>query len=604
MKNLTRRDFIRLAATALGGVVLAGCKGEQIAQMTATSVPATATRLPIPVTPTTAPLPATATRPAITVAPTSTPMSATGSADMVLVNGKIITVDAKDTIAQAVAIKGGLIQAIGTSEEIRTRAGAATRIVDLKGKAVTPGLIDSHCHLQVMGMMTEQYVPFLPPDITSIESLQWKLAEIIAKTPKGKWIQGYYLTLGTDVFLKKQDLDKVSPEHPVWIIQQGGHFGSANSAALKIANITASTANPQGGVIERDKSGEPTGVFYNHRAMDLLRRYVTLDVQDDPRAYATTPQDTFAACGVTSFQDNNVRQTDNLNAYLDVAKQGKMKLRGAIYFTLEWPADVNIALNQVERYQDSMMRFAGFKFLIDGQAPTAYCHQPHNGTSWNISTWDPAMFKRAVRALHDTGLQICVHCCGDAATDLVLDAYEEAMKANPRSDPRHRIEHAVITTRDATKHMKDLGVVVSVHPSFIRIGGDSWVKYFGEERAKRAMVMREWLDNGVHMALGSDAPTTPWYIPQAAMRNAMTRNTYTNRVLGPEQCLTIQDALRAHTMGAAYATHEEKTKGSLEVGKLADLAVWDEDPYSAADHLMAVTIAMTIVGGKVVYQNA
>jgi predicted amidohydrolase YtcJ len=331
---------------------------------------------------------------------------------------------------------------------------------------------------------------------------------------------------------------------------------------------------------------------------------VTLDVKDDPRAYAQTPQDAFAACGVTSFQDNNVRQTDNISAYLDVAKQGKMKLRGAIYFTLEWPADVNIALNQVERYQDPMLRFAGFKFLIDGQAPTAYCHQPHNGMSWDMPTWDPAMFKQAVRALHDTGLQISVHCVGDAAADLVLDAYEEAMKANPRSDPRHRIEHAVITTRDATKRMKDLGVVASTHPAFIRVGGDTWVEYFGEERAKRAMATREWLDNGVHLALGSDAPTTPWYVPQVTLVEAVKRLTYTNQVLGPEQCLTIQEALRAHTIGAAYAVHEEKTKGSIEVGKLADLTVWNEDPYSAVDHLGAVTFAMTIVGGKVVYQTA
>jgi predicted amidohydrolase YtcJ len=246
--------LIKLAAATFAGGVLAGCKGGQIAQMTAT------------------PVPAITKGPTITVSPTTGSASATGTADMVLVNGKVITVDTKDTITQAVAIKDGLIHSIGTSDQIRTQAGAATKIVDLKGKTVTPGLIDSHCHLQVMGMMTEQYIPFLPPDVTSITSLQKKLAEIVSKIPKGKWIQGYYLTLGQDVFPKKQDFDKVAPEHPVWIIQQGGHFGCANSAALKIANITASTANPQGGVIERDKSGEPTGVFFNHRAMDLLRR--------------------------------------------------------------------------------------------------------------------------------------------------------------------------------------------------------------------------------------------------------------------------------------------------------------------------------------------
>ena len=249
------------------------------------------------------------------------------------------------------------------------------------------------------------------------------------------------------------------------------------------------------------------------------------------------------------------------------------------------------------------MRLAGYKFLIDGQAPTAYCHQAHNGTSWNTTTWDPAMFKRAVRALHDTGLQICVHCVGDAATDLVLDAYAEAMQANPRADPRHRIEHAVITTREATKRMKDLGVVVGTHPTFIRVGGEGWARLFGEARAQRAMVTREWLENGVPLALGSDAPTTPWYTPQMTLAGAMSRLTLNDRVLGPDQRLTIQEALRAHTLGAAYAFHEEKSKGSIEVGKLADLAVWNQDPYSNAEHIATATIAMTLVGGQVVYQG-
>jgi predicted amidohydrolase YtcJ len=576
MQNLTRRDFLKLSASALGAVMLAGCGGQRLAPIT-----------PIPGSP------------AITVSPSG----AIGAADLILVNGKVITVDARDSIAQAIAIKDGLIQAVGRSDETRARVGASAQIIDLKGKAVTPGLIDTHCHLQVMGMMTDQYLAFLPPDVVSIATLQKKLAEVVAQTSKGKWIQGYYLTVGADGVPHKQDLDKVAPEHPVWIIQQGGHFGAANSAALKIANITASTANPQGGIIERDKNGEPSGVFYNHRAMDLLRRYVTLDVKADPRAYVLAPQDAFAACGVTTFQDNNVRGVENIGAYLEVGKQSKMKIRGAINYTLEWPADVNTALNQIERHSSSTMRLAGYKFLIDGQAPTAYCHQAHNGTSWNTTTWDPAMFKRAVRALHDTGLQICVHCVGDAATDLVLDAYAEAMQANPRADPRHRIEHAVITTREATKRMKDLGVVVGTHPTFIRVGGEGWARLFGEARAQRAMVTREWLENGVPLALGSDAPTTPWYTPQMTLAGAMSRLTLNDRVLGPDQRLTIQEALRAHTLGAAYALHEEKSKGSIEVGKLADLAVWNQDPYSNAEHIATATIAMTLVGGQVVYQG-
>jgi predicted amidohydrolase YtcJ len=233
----------------------------------------------------------------------------------------------------------------------------------------------------------------------------------------------------------------------------------------------------------------------------------------------------------------------------------------------------------------------------------AYCHQPHNGERWDVSTWEPQRFKDTVRALHDTGLQICVHCVGDAALDLTLDAYEAAMNANPRPDPRHRIEHCILSTPEATQRMKDLGVVVSTQPQFIRLGGDYYPGLFGEARARRAIVTREWLETGVALALGSDAPTTPWLTPQVTLFGAVTRLTLSNQSFEPGQCLTIQEALRAHTMGSAYAGFEEDIKGSIEAGKLADLAVWQEDPYSVPlNRLWQTPIDMTIVGGEIVHQ--
>jgi len=294
---------------------------------------------------------------------------------------------------------------------------------------------------------------------------------------------------------------------------------------------------------------------------------------------------------------------DTVRTYLETGRQGALYLRGAVYYTLEWPADLDRALTQMERYQDDHMRFAGFKFLLDGQTLMAYCHEPHNGVRWDMPTWDPQTFKDAVRKLHDTGLQICVHCIGDAATDLTLDAYEEAMNANPRPDPRHRIEHAILTKSRSTQRMKDLGVVVSTQPAFIRLGGNYWSTVFGPERADRLMVTREWLEAGVHLALGSDAPTGPWYTPQMTLAEAVARLDRNNQQLEPDQALTIQEALRAHTMGSAYAAHEEDVKGSVEAGKLADLAVWTEDPYTAPlQRLWKIPIAMTLVGGKVVHQ--
>jgi len=192
---------------------------------------------------------------------------------------------------------------------------------------------------------------------------------------------------------------------------------------------------------------------------------------------------------------------------------------------------------------------------------------------------------------------------GDAAVDLTLDAYEEAMNANPRSDPRHRIEHCILSTPQATGRIKDLGVVVSTQPQFIRLGGDLYADMFGEERATRVIVTRAWLEAGVPVALGSDSPTTPWLTPQITLFGAVTRITFSNQFYEPEQSMTIQEALRAHTMGSAYAGFEEDVKGSVEVGKLADLAVWSEDPYTAPlNRLWQIPIAITLIGGEIVHQ--
>jgi len=592
MRNPTRREFLIGAGAALAGAALA-CGRER---PTATLAPATSS--PLPATPSLVPT-------APSTAPSTPPVAPTEqAADLVLINGKVLTIDAADSIAQAIAIKDGLIEAVGNSGEVSGLVGENTQMINLSGRCVTPGLIDPHNHFQVTGLMHSYYIPFLPPDVRTLEDLQAALSETAAQTPEGEWVIGYFMFIQGTGLPSRHDLDPVSPDNPVWIVQQGGHYGSANSLALELAGVTADTPNPVGGVIGRDPNGEPNGIFYNHRAMDLLRRVVPRYTQDDVRQNILSTQPLFAGCGVTSFQDNNVRGTDTIGTYLEVGQREEMVLRGAVYYTLEWPRDLDRALNEIEHYDDNFMRFAGFKFLLDGQLTMAYCHEPHNGVRWDLPTWEPQTFKDAVRALHDTGLQICVHCVGDAAVDLTLDAFEEAMNANPRPDPRHRIEHCILCTPEATRRMKDLGVVVSTQPQFIRIGGDRYVDLFGAERGKRIIVTREWMEEGVHLALGSDAPTTPWYTPLATLIGAVTRATLSKVQYEPDQALTMKEALRAHTMGAAYAAHEEDVKGSIEPGKLADLVVWGADPYEASlQELWNAPTEMTLVGGKIVYQS-
>lgn len=617
--RITRRDFLKKSALTAGAAVVGGLLeacGRRAALRTPTrplpSPIPTATEIPVPLTATPFP-PSTATP---LPSPTDTPLPPELAADLLLVNGKVITVDPADTIAQAVAVKDGLIQAVGGDGAIRALVGEKTKLIDLGGKAVTPGLIDPHNHLQIWGLLQGFYVALMPPEVKTMDDLRKRLAEAIAQTPEGEWVRGYFLALGGRL-PNRHDIDPVSPHHPVWIMQQGGHYGSANSLALQMAGITADTPDPVGGVIEREANGEPSGVFYNHRAMDVLRRHVPQPTVEMVRDNIAAAQPVFAAAGVTTFHDNNVRGVDTVGAYFDADREGQMLIRGQVHYTLEWPGDLERALKEIEYYQgDGFMRFAGFKFLLDGQPKMAYCHEPHNGVRWDVSTWEPQRFKDTVRALHDTGLQICVHCVGDAAVDLTLDAFEEAMNANPRPDPRHRIEHTILTTPQATQRIKDLGVVVSTQPQFIRLGGDYYADMFGEERAKRVIVTREWLEAAIPVALGSDAPTTPWLTPLVTLFGAVTRITFSNQRYQPEQAMTIQEALRAHTMGSAYAGFEEDIKGSIEPGKLADLAVWRKDPYTTIETLSkgpldsetviptlkSLRIVMTIVGGEIVHQ--
>jgi len=604
MRRISRRSFLQVvlaAAAAWLGSFLEAC-GKGGARKEAIQAPATGP----------------SSRPTLPVAPTSQPVLPQElAADTILVNGMVRTIDASDSVAQAVAVKDGLVQAVGSDTEIRALTGANTQVIDLAGRYVTPGLIDPHNHLQIWGSTQSWYVPFLPPDVKTNDDLRRMLTEVLAQKPEGEWVQGYYWMVDGRL-PNRHDLDPVSPKHPVWLLQQGGHYGSANSVALRLAGITSSTPDPVGGLIERDASGEPTGVFYNHRAMDVLRRVAPAPSAEMVYGFVAEGQPVFAAEGVTTFHDNNVRGVDNVKAYFDAERNGGMIIRGRVYYTLEWPSDLNRALKEVEYYRGhGYTDFGGFKFLLDGQFQMAYCHEPHNGVRWDVPTWEPQSFKDAVRALHDTGLQICVHCAGDAAVDLTLDAYEEAMNANPRPDPRHRIEHCVLSTPQATQRIKDLGVVVSTQPQFVRMGGNLLPRVVGEERAARAMVTREWLDAGVAVALGSDAPTTPWILPQVTLGGAVTRIGLDDARFHPEQSLTAKEALRAHTMGGAYAGFEEHTKGSLEPSKLADLVVWSRDPVATfepfegsgsldADALLraigSLKAQITMVGGKIIHQ--
>jgi predicted amidohydrolase YtcJ len=340
--HLTRRDFLKLAGAGLGGAILAcGKSADRPAtpKASATLMPE-ASVTPVPEVGATPGLPGT-------------------TADTVLINGKIMTVDAANSMADAIAIKGDKILGVGSNEAMRALGDASTKILELNGRTVTPGFIDPHIHFRVWGLQNVYYTPFMPPDVTDIPSLQRTLADFLKGRQPGEWVMGYYLGLADKMIPTKEDLDPVSRDTPVFLMHIGGHWGTANSVAMQIAGVTASTPSPQGSIIEK-VDGELTGVFYNHRAMDVLRRHAPPITLDLVKQAILDTQKVFASCGVTSFHDNNIREVEHIQAYQELSQGGQLYLRNDLYLTLEWPSDLE-RVDQVQPLDNEVTRFAGYK---------------------------------------------------------------------------------------------------------------------------------------------------------------------------------------------------------------------------------------------------
>ena len=582
--SLTRRDFLKLGGVALGGASLACGGGSKLIELTA---------IPTPASPATQPVP--------TLAPGEV-------ADTILVNGNIVTMDATSSTVKALAIKNGLILSVGDDQPVRGMAGEGTQIIDLSGRTVTPGLIDAHCHLGACGLIGTAYLDVNWPAINTIEQLQAKVAEKIASTPPGEWVIGVGWVTFAGRAPTKHDLDPVSPNHPVMLINQGGHMAVVNSLALEIAGVTAKTPDPGNGRFLREANNEPNGTILNHPAMDYFRKLWPEDLFNKQilEASVVGPQAKFASMGVTSFQDVYVRGMDRVQSFFDVARRGEMTIRGQIMNVLEYIQELDGRIKDIEavRYEDDYMHFGGAKFQADGGLEGSYTHEPHEGIMWNNPIWKPKDLNEAVKAFHDAGYQVAIHTGGDAAVDMALDAIEKAMNANPRPDPRHRIEHSVLNSDKALQRQKDLGVVISTQPTLITAFGDAMTRVWGEERTQRAIPTRTWLDMGVPLALSSDAPSMPWWDPQSTLFASIKRATITDKPVSPEQAMTMEEAMYAHTMGGAYADFAENKKGSLEPGKFADLIVWHDNPYTVTDpmNILDLTIDLTMVGGKVVHQ--
>ena len=524
-------------------------------------------------------------------------------ADMVLVNGTVLTVDKNDSVKEAVAVKDGIIGQVGTYDEISERIGSSTQVVDLKGTTATPGIIDSHIHVMLYGEQDLLYVNLRPP-IASIKDIQGAVKEAVSAAQPKEWIEGYgyVLNLEEGRFPDKNDLDPVAPENPVFLTSMDGHYGSCNQFALDEAGIDANTPDlPFGGVIIRDKNNNPTGVFYNHIAMNLVRSLIPKHTVEEYKKCLRLAFQDHVEAGITSYHAALVTGEERYQAYKEIDPESKMRV--AIYYMSETLKDVIYALNNVKPFTGNMVRFAGWKLQTDGTFLTAYTYEPHNGVTNEIANWTPSNLNRAISLIDEKKQQAKIHVVGDKAIDMTVDAIVNAVTQNPR-DHRHRLEHLILPTDKALTRIRDNNIIVSYQPAMIYFGGEEVINLYGMERAQQFKRLRTLLDMGVTVCINTDSPTSKTYKPQLTLYSAVTRKTLRGMNFFPREKITIQEALRCYTWNGAYAAFEENEKGSIEEGKLADFTIWSYNMYDIPpEKLLNMDVEMTIIGGVVKYQK-
>lgn len=534
-----------------------------------------------------------------------------GYADLILMNGKVLTVDSDDRIVEAVAMKDGRIQAAGSYNELKQLAGSSTKQVDLKGKTVTPGLVDSHLHMQYYGkQFQDELFDIRFPTVKTRDELIAAIRKKLETAKKGDWTAGNQGFVMSDP-PNRTELDNLAPDNPVFLLHYSGQYAIVNSQALKLAGIGKDTPNPYGGLIAKDpSSGEPTGFLYHYPAIDLVRSLVPgygVVTTEEKKAFVLEGARRCFQAGYTSVQDVIVNNPEDAKLYIDMAKEGKLPINVYILLYVQSLENAQSWLSQAQHWKGEHYNFAGWKLAVDGGAAagTALLYDatvPASKNSYVYHTQDT--LNEIVTMFHKASYQVGFHVIGDKAIDMALDAIEHAMQTEPRPDPRHRLEHVIFPRAEALQRIKRLGVIVSTQPQVISFFGGQYDRSVNEEQMKRFMPLKTMLESGIPLAFGCDVPACPIIEPKWALIGATTRMTLETRPVGPEESISMKEALRAHTMGSAYAAFEEDVRGSIEPGKTADMVVWSEDLYSASTEQLAnLKVEATIVEGQLAYKS-
>lgn len=549
-------------------------------------------------------------------------------ADLLLINGKIITVDANDSIAQAVAIRHGKIVGVGSTEEILRRFRNHSRVLDLHGRTATPGLIDAHGHFADGGINDLYHVDL--STAAMIDEVRHKVKDKVASLQPGQWVQGDGWDegkLAEKRYIHAFDLDGVSPENPVWLTHTTGHYGVANSYAMKLAHISAETPAPSAGTIDRDESGNPTGVL-KESAMELVTHLIPPVTPEQERNGILHIMQGLHSEGMTAVKDADIQQ-HTWDAYRELLEAGKLNLH---VFVL-WHAGSTMqaareALQRIvalpmppQSLGDARLVSGGAKIYMDGSGGgrTAWVYEEWNknftGTdrgNYGYPSMDPDIYREEVRLFHDAGIHVGTHAVGDRAIDWVVDTYAEVLKAKPIKGLRHSVIHCNIPSDHALETMAKLekdydAAYPEPQPPFTWWIGDTYAGNFGPERSLRLNPFKTYLAKNIVWASGSDYFVTPFaarYGLWSSLAREPLNGMYGAHPFGMSEAVDVHTALRSYTTWAARQLFLENRIGSIEVGKDADIAVWDRDLYRCAPAaLKDLKCELTLFHGNVVYRR-
>jgi len=540
----------------------------------------------------------------------------------ILYNGKVATVDKDFSIAEAVAIANGRFARVGTNEEICALARADTEQIDLKGKMVVPGLIDSHNHANEVG------IDALRPNFencTTLADVVKVIERVVKDTERGKWIissssgkvapENMASALKEGRFPTRWDLDPVSAENPVALFSP--HILIVNSYVLRLFNVTKDTPSPPGGEIVKDlDTGEPTGVFKERAAM-MMSGYFPSTEYHEYKAELKEICGLYNAVGLTSVVQHGADHS-TIRALRELSSDGQLTVR---IYTHVWYMEPEKSADEIDAdfqrlayatgrgFGDDTLKVGGIKLVMDGGAGIGTClqrfkYQSAEGIeSHGIQLIPVERFSELSLLAAKNNLRMAVHDTGGRAIDIVLDTWEEVNKEFPIADKRWVNVHCQFPSKKNMKQVKKLGSLIPTQTIFLHTMGSGYVKYYGREVADNAIPVKDWLRNGIRIGLGSDAPINP-YDPILGIWHACTRIANSGEVIGPNQRITPAEALRCYTINNAYFSFEEDIKGSIEPGKLADLVVLSNDILTCPiDEIRDSRVLMTMVGGKVVYEE-